>query len=79
MGKGLFGGLFDLNGDGKLSPMEQALDFMAFNELLNDDEDDTASELEDAGLDEFELSLMEEEERNEILEDADLDPNDFDF
>lgn len=79
MGKGLFSGLFDLNGDGKLSPMEQALDFMAFNEMMNDDDDDADSELEDAGLDEFELSLMDEVERNEMLEDAGLDPDNFDF
>ena len=36
---GIFGGMFDLNGDGKLDPFEQTLEFMAISELMEEDED----------------------------------------
>lgn len=35
------------------------------------------SELEDAGLDEFDLELMDDDERREAIEDAGLDPEDY--
>ena len=34
MGKGLFGGMFDLNGDGDLDVFEQTLEFQAFSMLM---------------------------------------------
>ena len=36
---GIFGGLFDLDGDGKLDFFEQGLEFMAISELLKEEED----------------------------------------
>lgn len=39
MDKGFFGDLFDLNGDGELDCMERTLDFMAFEDTINEDED----------------------------------------
>ena len=30
MGKGIFGGMFDIDGDGKLDVFEQALEFQTF-------------------------------------------------
>ena len=41
---GIFCGLFDLDGDGKLNAFEQGLEFMAISELMKEDED---SELND--------------------------------
>ena len=41
--------------------------------------DRIADELEAAGLDLDELEYMDDEERYEALEDAGLDPDDFDF
>ena len=41
--------------------------------------DDLDDELEMAGLDRFDLELMDEDERREVLEDAGLDPDDYDF
>ena len=35
---GIFGGMFDLDGDGKLDAFEQGLEFMAISELLKEDE-----------------------------------------
>lgn len=35
--KGIFGGLFDLNGDGKLDSFEQAADFAFFAALVDED------------------------------------------
>ena len=45
------------------------------------EEEDTDFEdkLEMAGLDRDELEFMDEDERREALEDAGLDPDDFDF
>ena len=64
---GFFGNMFDFNRDGKLDGFERAADFCAFNEL------------ELAGLDSEELEYMDEDERREVLEEAGLDPDDFDF
>lgn len=36
--KGFFGGLFDLNNDGKLDSLEKAMDFAAFMELAEENE-----------------------------------------
>ena len=36
---GIFGGLFDLDGDGKLNAFKQGLEFMAISELMEEDED----------------------------------------
>ena len=47
-----------------------------FDDDGSGEEDD---ELEMAGLDRDELELMDEDERCEVLEDAGLDPDDFDF
>ena len=86
MDKGFFGGLFDMNHDGKLDSFERTMDFMAFNELMSESDDlcdgeneDLVDEIESAGLDYDELSFMDEDERREALEDAGLDPDDYDF
>lgn len=36
---GIFGGMFDLDGDGKLNAFEQGLEFMAISELMEEDKD----------------------------------------
>lgn len=83
--KGFFGGLFDVNHDGKLDAFERTMDFMAFNEMMNEsedsseDEDELLDELEMAGLDYDELPFMDENERREVLEDAGLDLDAYDF
>lgn len=46
------------------------------SEDYNDDVEDV---LNDAGLDLFDLELMDDDERAEVLEDAGLEPDDFDF
>jgi hypothetical protein len=35
---GIFGGIFDLDGDGKLNAFEHGLEFMAISELMEEDE-----------------------------------------
>ena len=40
MSNGIFGDLFDLNGDGNLDYFEQGLEFMLLDELLKEDEED---------------------------------------
>lgn len=53
MKKGFFNGLFDLNRDGKLDSFERAMDFMAFEELINEDETDSDDEWDDECDDDF--------------------------
>ena len=81
---GLFGRMFDLNRDGKLDAWERAMEY-DFMTSLNDeddgceDEDEELTELELAGINPIELEYMDANERREVLEDAGLDPDDFDF
>lgn len=83
---GLFGNLFDFNGDGKLDTFEKTAEFAAFASMMDaskdvDEEeiDEQRDELEMSGLDVDELELMDDDERREALEDAGLDADDFDF
>ena len=46
------------------------------SENYNDDVEDV---LNDAALDLFDLELMDDDERAEVLEDAGFEPDDFDF
>lgn len=46
---------------------------------MEDESDDIECSLALEGVDLDDLEDMSEEERNEILEDAGLDPDDFDF
>ncbi len=38
---GIFGNLFDLNGDGKLDLAEQEMEFLLFDHLTDEDENET--------------------------------------
>ena len=58
---------------------EHELLFGDAGDFDDDESDDEEDELEMAGLDRDELELMDEDERCEVLEDAGLDPDDFDF
>lgn len=83
MFEGFFGGLFDMNHDGELDTFERAMDYMAYEELTteveNDEDDNLMTDLEFSGLDYDELEFMDEDERRWALEDAGLDPEDYDF
>lgn len=84
---GLFGDLFDFDGDGELDAFERAMEWEAISETVDDDEDDEdddelgelRTELELSGLDIDELEYMNEDERREALEEAGLDPDEYDF
>lgn len=75
--KGIFGGMFDFNHDGKMSALEKAMEFMYLDDLLTENEAET--ELELSGLDPEELEFMDAEERRETLRNAGLDPDEYDF
>lgn len=86
---GLFdGSLFDFNGDGKTDMFETFVEMQMMAEsrqeaidLTGDDTfyigTDEIEELNEAGLDYDELDMMDEDERREALEDAGLDPDEF--
>ena len=71
---GLFGNLFDFNGDGKLDALEKAAEFGAFMQMIDSAKND---ELTYAGLDPNDLEDMGYFERRKALEDAGLDPDDY--
>ncbi|MCR4903828.1 MAG: hypothetical protein K6A23_13285 [Butyrivibrio sp.] len=75
--------MFDLNGDGKIDPSEEALEFMYFDEIMKEQNKEEKTygpeQLEDiemvTGYSKLDLDFMDEDERNEILEDAGIDPD----
>ena len=86
--------LFDFNHDGNMDRIETAAELAYMDEigmltnksedkfLSNDEEDlfaDEMDELEIAGLDIMELAMMDSDERKEAIEDAGLNPDDYDF
>ena len=78
------GDVFDFNGDGRLDGAEFGIAMEILSEEDSDeyedkDElDDEDDDLEAAGLDRFDLEMMDEDERREAMEDAGLDPDDYD-
>ena len=72
--KGLFGGLFDFNDDGKLDSFEKAAEFGMFMQMIDSQKND---ELTAAGLNPEDLEDMGYSERREALEEAGLDPDDY--
>ena len=71
---GLFGNIFDLNGDGKLDAFEKAAEFGAFMQMIDSVKKD---ELIAAGLDPAELESMDDFERCEAIKNAGLNPDDY--
>ena len=76
---GLFGNMFDLNHDGKLDAFERATEFDFLNNIMEGSDKEEHNELYEAGIDPEELEYMSGDERREVLEDAGLDPDDYDF
>ena len=76
--KGILGDMFDLDHDGRMSSMESAMEFAFLDGLLNDTSEIKA-ELNLFGLDLDELEFMDPDERREALENAGLDPDEYDF
>lgn len=91
MFKDIFKEMFDFNHDGKMDDFEKSAAFATFMSMLEEENknkikksdiyssDGESEDIEAEGLDYDELSFMDEDERNEILEDCGLDPDDYDF
>lgn len=76
MDHGFFGMAFDFDRDGHLDALERTADFAMFMGVM---EESNRKELCNAGLDLDDLERMDAWERREALEDAGLDPDDYDF
>ena len=50
--RGLFGKMFDLDGDGKLNAVEMAADYALFNELMKKDKGSDSDDFDDDFSDE---------------------------
>lgn len=80
MSKGIFGGMFDFNNDGEMNFVERAAEFNFLQHIIDEEEkQDRISELEAEEFDIDDLSMMDYDERREAIEDAGLDPDDYDF
>ena len=62
-----------MNHDGELDMFEQMMDIAMYDEMIK------KSEVDKVGLDRNELECMDEDEQRVVLEEADLDLDDFDF
>lgn len=71
----LFGTMFDFNHDGKLDAFERTMEFAYWEELGRENESSSNYENDD----DYDLEFMDPDERREALEDAGLDPDDYDF
>ena len=65
--------------DSVLNQTYKNIEHIVVDGASDDETDDLDDELEMAGLDRLELEFMDEDERREALEDAGLDPDDFDL
>ena len=81
-----FDKMFDFNRDGKLDGFERGAQFCFIDEMCREESqdsddswDDDEDVFADAGIDYDELEMMDLEERREVLEEAGLDPDEFDF
>lgn len=77
----LYDSNFDFDNDGKLNAYEYSVmdDVVFGDETDESDEEELGDDLYAAGLDPIDLELMDGDERREALEDAGLDPDDYDF
>ena len=73
---------FDFDGDGSLDNGEAMFAMNTFGVMAEAESTETETslfELAAAGVDITDFDLMDEDERREAIEDAGLDPDDFDF
>ena len=71
----MFGNMFDFDRNGTLDSLERAIEFNFLSNLLDDDK----QILIEAGLDIDELNQMDENTRRSAIENAGLNPDDFEF
>jgi len=79
------GEFFDFDGSEMIEADEAAIGFAMLEDMMNEDHDsdenwmDRETDLYIAGLDADDLRWMDEDERFSALENAGLDPFDFDY
>ena len=72
--------MLDWNGNGERDSFDLAMDLMVLDEFEREEhEEQLGSELIGTGYDRDDLVWMDEGERDDILWDAGLDPDDYDF
>ena len=72
--------MLDWNGNGERDSFDLAMDLMVLDEFEREEhEEQLEFELIGTGYDRDDLAWMDEDERDDILWDAGLDPDDYDF
>jgi|GEM_PF-7022089 len=75
---GLFGSLFDLNGDGKATEFEELMGLHMMQQHMKETRRDSSSLFyDDCDLDHDELDMLDEDGKAEYLEENGYDPEDF--
>ena len=69
--RGFFGKTFDLNKDGRFSPLERVMDIAMYDMMSKE------SRIKDAGLNIDEIRCMDKKEREKVLKSAGLNPHDY--
>ena len=64
---GFFGKLFDIDRDCKLNAMEQAMDFMLFDEMMRENESEEELEDEDWELDDYAMDELEWQDQITVM------------
>ncbi len=71
---GIFGGMFDFNGDGHMDACERAFEFGFLEHMENEDR---REELKSQGFDYDELDRMSSRERRDALSGTGFDPDEI--
>lgn len=72
--------MFDWNHNGKKDAFDIAVDLMILDELEREEKKaDLDYDLIGTGYDSFDLEMMDEDRRDDILWENGLDPDDYDF
>ena len=75
--------MVDWNHNGKKDAFDIAVDLMILDELEQEEKSEETADLDydlmGSGYDSFDLEMMDEDRRNDILWDNGLDPDDYDF
>lgn len=72
--------MFDWNGNGERDAFDMAMDLMVLDEMEQKDSQNSLDyDLLGTGYDSLDLEWMDPDERDEILWDNGLDPDDYDF
>ena len=77
---GIMGGMFDLNHDGHMDGFERAVEMQFLMDTFEESEDNDDGDFDDEMAEHLgTMEDMDDDEREEYMEENDFDPDDYDF